>query len=184
MRDEALTAAIEEHRDYLDQLSFLVRELDPEAYRLVDGPHGRYCIGKHLRHILDHCWAVLHASGSRIDYEQRDRNSLVESSPHAALESLAALREGFDAWVADRSGGETVSVQWQDTSGEVITARSSLIREVLFLSSHAVHHMAVIAMIVRQRGLELPPEFGLATSTRRYWAAQTDDEARKQATPA
>jgi hypothetical protein len=54
---------------------------------------------------------------------------------------------------------------------------SSISRELQVLSSHTVHHFALIAMTLRMRGVELDSDFGMAPSTLRYLAAKTAEAA-------
>jgi hypothetical protein len=42
---------------------------------------------------------------------------------------------------------------------------SSVGRELLFLSSHTVHHWALVAALLRHQGIEPGVEFGVAPST-------------------
>ena len=49
---------------------------------------------------------------------------------------------------------------------------SSISRELQVLSSHTIHHFAMIAMTLRFHGIEIDPEFGMAPSTLRYLAAK------------
>jgi len=51
--------------------------------------------------------------------------------------------------------------------------RSSISRELQALSSHTIHHFALIAVTLRLHGFEVDPEFGMSPSTLQYWAAQT-----------
>ena len=44
---------------------------------------------------------------------------------------------------------------------------SSLARELQMLSSHTIHHFALIAMTLRAHGVELDADFGVAPSTLR-----------------
>jgi len=45
------------------------------------------------------------------------------------------------------------------------------------LSSHTVHHFALIAMTLRLHGVEMEPGFGMAPSTLRYLAAKSAEAA-------
>ena len=54
---------------------------------------------------------------------------------------------------------------------------SSISRELQVLSSHTVHHFALIAMTLRMHGVELDSDFGMAPSTLRYLSAKTAEAA-------
>ena len=46
-----------------------------------------------------------------------------------------------------------------------VWSRSSLLRELQFALSHTVHHYAIIARQLRERGAEPGADFGVAPST-------------------
>ena len=69
---------------------------------------------------------------------------------------------GLDARTLDSE----VYVETQlDVSGATVTVRSSVSREVAFLVSHTIHHNAIVGQMMRARGLEVAPRFGLAPAT-------------------
>jgi hypothetical protein len=47
---------------------------------------------------------------------------------------------------------------------------SSVRRELQALSSHTIHHFALMAVTLRAHGLEVDPAFGMSPSTLRYQA--------------
>jgi hypothetical protein len=54
---------------------------------------------------------------------------------------------------------------------------STISRELQALSSHTIHHFALIAVILRLHGIFLDPEFGVSPSTLRYQAAKFAEAA-------
>jgi hypothetical protein len=54
---------------------------------------------------------------------------------------------------------------------------SSISRELQVLSSHTIHHFALIAMTLRMHGVELDAEFGMAPSTLRYLSSTKNASA-------
>jgi hypothetical protein len=47
---------------------------------------------------------------------------------------------------------------------------SSVSRELQALSSHTIHHFALIAITLRVHGFDVDPEFGMSPSTLRFHA--------------
>jgi len=47
--------------------------------------------------------------------------------------------------------------------------KSSVLRELEFLQSHTVHHYSLVAMLLRSYDIEPDEEFGVASSTLKYW---------------
>jgi hypothetical protein len=45
---------------------------------------------------------------------------------------------------------------------------SSVARELQALSTHTVHHFALIAVALRAHGVEVPPDFGYSPATLRF----------------
>ena len=64
-----------------------------------------------------------------------------------------------------------------DASDGDVTA-SSIGRELGFLLSHTIHHCALIAVMMRLRGLATPPGFGVAPATMRHRDAHPVAPAR------
>ena len=54
---------------------------------------------------------------------------------------------------------------------------SSVGRELQVLSSHTIHHFALMAMTLRVLGVPVDPDFGMAPSTLRYLDTQAGAEA-------
>jgi hypothetical protein len=54
---------------------------------------------------------------------------------------------------------------------------SSLSRELQVLSSHTIHHFALIAVTLRAHGVQMDADFGMAPSTLRHLAAKTAEAA-------
>ncbi len=55
-----------------------------------------------------------------------------------------------------------------DDDGEVPMVGSTLGREISYAVMHAVHHYALIGIMCRLQGVEVPKGFGVAPSTQRY----------------
>lgn len=173
---------IEENRLALAQLRSLVDDLAPEAYRRVFGVHGRHTLGKHVRHIIDHYEALidgLEAGAETLDYEQRRRDPTLEAWPDEAARRLAALEAWLSSLQGQASPKRLTLRHCQDAGapdpgrgadGEMrLALPSSLARELAFLASHTVHHMAIIGLLAEQIGIALPASFGVHPSTLRHW---------------
>lgn len=129
-------------------------------------------IGAHLRHGLDHmmCFVRGMESGA-VQYNERDRDATMEQNPDAFREVLRATSVTIEAIPAERLG-EAISVtDVAAPASPPVTASSTVERELMFLSSHMIHHLAVIEHMCRQLGVELPTDFSLAYSTATYRAA-------------
>lgn len=149
----------------------LLEEIDDRMY--VEPPPGfaPHRVGAHLRHVLEFYECFLTGlECSHIDYDSRKRDESVEASRTAAvlrikdvirrLEENRSLRGDSIIWVRMEDSPET--------GGGDPFLTSSMGRELQVLSSHTIHHFALIAMTLRAWGIVVDHEFGMAPSTLRY----------------
>jgi hypothetical protein len=134
----------------------------------------------HLRHILEFYECFLAGlAGGRIDYDARRRDLSVETSRQTAQERIRSLIHRLETEPALRIDS-LVSVCVEDSAGSRLPEHflvSSAGRELQVLSSHTIHHFALMAMTLRAVGVPVDPDFGMAPSTLRYLASQAIAEA-------
>jgi hypothetical protein len=127
-------------------------------------------ISGHYRHCLDHFTSVLRAlDAEEVDYDDRDRDSRIESSPDFALVITRQLRVGFERWspaVLDTPVKARCEISY--THGEAPVTSSCLGRELVYCIAHAIHHYALIWVMARLMNVSLPEHFGVAPSTVAY----------------
>ncbi|MDX5376002.1 MAG: hypothetical protein LPK08_00570 [Halomonas sp.] len=164
-----LDSLIEENRLALYQLQAFLERLTPALYRYTFGPTGRQSLGKHVRHILDHYDALLvGAEAGSIDYENRRRDERLETEPELAVARVAEICAALPGLEAHRSATLQLRYPVEGASGS-LALTSSLPRELAFLTSHTVHHMALLGMMAESHGVDLPVHFGVHPSTLRFW---------------
>lgn len=124
-------------------------------------------VGAHVRHCLDHVHAVLErVTDDRLTYDHRQRATRSEQDRGYAIEQLHhAVRALSD------SGGQlehhlTLDVQ-VDRDGTTVSVGSSFGRELAFVLQHTIHHQALIALLLADRGAPVPHTFGYAPTTPR-----------------
>jgi uncharacterized damage-inducible protein DinB len=158
----------------LNQGIELIKNLDDDQFtRCTDSGNGS--IGAHFRHVIDFVDRFLNGvETGRIDYNLRDRDLMIEKNRNSAVVALANLTrklENLDEKEIDQSlllhleRGNFVSedAAWCETS---------LLRELEFVQSHALHHFALIAAKLDVRGIPVPDHFGVAPSTLDFWKSQ------------
>lgn len=151
---------------HLDDLATLVHDMTDVDYasRPPSGLSGS--VGAHVRHCVDHVHVILdRSSGDVLCFDHRRRGTRIEYSRAAAIAALAhcarRLRdEGRD--LADRPLTLAADI---DHSGRSVRVATSFGRELLYALQHAIHHNAVIAMLLAMRGARVPQRFGYAPST-------------------
>lgn len=153
--------------DVLRRLRELVARLDEAQYGHVEGRLSQATIGQHVRHVLDHYRLFLAGlDAGDVDYDARERCTEVETSPAAAIALVDELVAGLAALPPDVLG-RVLRVRQQGSyeAGRFDGCESRADRELLFLQSHTVHHQALIAVLARAQGVEVPATFGMAPST-------------------
>lgn len=168
---------IDENLQALSQLAHFVAELPSEHYRQAFGAHGRHTLGKHVRHIIDHYDALLDedvlSGDARLDYEHRQRDSALEQSPSLASEHITSIMKRLGVLQA-ASLRKSIRLAYPAMES-TLELDSSPGRELAFLTSHTIHHMAVIGLLAESVGIVLPETFGVHPSTLRHWAGEAED---------
>lgn len=161
----ALTA---QNIEFLRQGRRLIETLSDEVYREGVPPLGKSGVGGHFRHSLDfYSCFVAGLPGGRVDYDLRDRDSTLETDRSEALRTIDSVIETLES-LADHSPDHPLEVSVDcpaEDPREPFWSRSSLLRELQMLSGHTVHHFALIAVLLRARGIEPEAGFGIAPST-------------------
>lgn len=171
-----MTRATEECIELLQQGLSLVEALADEDYSSPNAnsntsaqEQGAWSSpGAHTRHLLDFVSCLLVGiDARRIDYTARKRRPEVEISRIIGRREIIRSIEGLERiqHLEPEYSLEVRPEPQQDWT------RSTLARELQFVSGHAVHHHALIRMTLAHRGIEAPRDYGFAPSTLAYRAA-------------
>jgi len=156
----------------LRQGEALLMEISDEAYTRKVEIAFNASIGGHYRHCLDHFRSLLDAAiTGDLNYDHRERGTLVENDRFAALNATRELREGYeklDSIFIPRLLMVTCKTSYS-TSGSQVSP-STIGREIMYSVAHAVHHYALIGVMGGIMGLPMPAGFGVAPSTLRHQA--------------
>lgn len=162
-------AVIEGNLEALKQALAVLAGLTQVQYCHVASPYVESTIGQHFRHLADMFWAVLASDDSGvIDYDIRRRGADIENSKAAAVDEIQRILEWMQQLQTSNRRLNTavvVKTEVKLTSTESVEITSTLERELIFASSHAVHHFALIAMIAKLQGADVPKSAGLAPAT-------------------
>jgi len=165
---------------WLRQADALLKAISDSEYVAAPQKLAPQTVGGHLRHVLEYYECFLNGlSSSHIDYDARKRDPAVQSSRSAALQRIESLISRLESEPALR-GDSVIWVRVEDSEALSVPEPflvSSVGRELQGLSSHTIHHLALIAMVLRALGVPVGQDFGMASSTLRYLATQSAAEA-------
>lgn len=153
----------------LHQLIGLIKQLNKEEYTtplplLMDNS-----ISKHLRHIVEFYDCLFKGlSSDTINYDLRERNPDIENDPDFAIRFIENCITQLSKMKPSNDTIELVTLLSPD--GHEACTKTSIDRELAYNVEHAIHHMAIIKIAVKQcfSHVKLPREFGVAYSTIKY----------------
>jgi len=163
-------ALIQSAVEILTQGENLLAELENDNYTTRLPAAFNASIGGHYRHCLDHFRSLLDAAhGGDLNYDHRERGTLIENDRFAALNATRQLRSAFQALPSDRPFRQlnvTCRTSYSDSGSQV--SGSTIGREIMYSVAHAVHHYALIGIMGGLMGLKMPAGFGVAPSTLKH----------------
>jgi hypothetical protein len=153
----------------LDQLASLVHEIEANDFAKPSDALSKSTVGQHLRHTLEFfiCFEQGFQKGI-INYDKRAHDTLIESDKSAALDAIANITD----FVQNLNVNKLLKLEvgYDLSKEEFVTIDTNATRELVYNIEHAVHHMAIMKIGVREVApyIKLPFDFGVAASTVRY----------------
>jgi hypothetical protein len=130
---------------------------------------GRTPIGAHLRHAVEHFICFIRGLEHGVaDYDARDRDESIERDPERFREAIANVCRSMAAFTPEQLRQRIAIRQTAALDSEPSLLESTVERELVFLSSHTIHHLAVVVNLCREQGVDLPEDLALAFSTAAY----------------
>lgn len=123
-------------------------------------------VGPHLRHCVDHFSLLLGGwrTGS-VNYDERPRDPRLEQDPVALGRALGEIAGSLAALSSGDLSRPLIVAQSATPGRPPVSSPSRLDRELVFLSGHAIHHIAIMVLIARAAGVAIPAQLGVAFST-------------------
>ena len=153
----------------LRELAGVVEGLSDEQY--ITKPVGVIpgSVGGHVRHCLDHVWALLSAPDSgHLDYGHRERGTDIERSRPAALAAMAGWADRLAALPEEATERPLRVRPLMTADGGPLDVPSGVGRELGYVLSHTIHHNAILGAMVKTLGGRPPDRFGYAPATIRH----------------
>lgn len=153
----------------LNQLVDLVHQLDPCDFSKPSEALSKSTVGQHLRHTLEFfiCFEEGFDKGV-INYDKRGHDKLIETDKFIALAALQRITGFVES--LNENKRLLLEVGYDLHSDECVTIETNATRELVYNIEHAVHHMAIMKIGIREVApyVKIPSDFGVAASTVRY----------------
>ncbi len=163
MKDELREVNILKLQEIQKVIDLLPQALYTEPQALFEGS----TVGQHFRHIIEFYGCLLSGveSGS-LCYDDRERDLRLESDQEFAKETCANLIP----LVRSVEFSTTLELRacCDPSASEQLHFSTSVERELAYTLDHAIHHLAMIKIILRQEGIKIDPSIGVAPSTIRH----------------
>jgi len=151
----------------VNQAIELLATLSNDEYQKQLPPYFSSSIGVHIRHIIDHFIALITGIDDKhVNYNVRHRYNDIEKFPDLAIEKLKYIITCLDG-IEENSLDESISVvsEVDVTRTHSTECKSTLERELVFVSRHAIHTYAFIRIMCKMQNKTIPEFFGYAPAT-------------------
>jgi uncharacterized damage-inducible protein DinB len=155
----------EQTNEILNQISELVSELSDEQYNVMLPILSNSSIGKHVRHIVEFYQCLTNGlSEGYVNYDKRERNLLLENNRGYTKNAIKIISNCI-AIIQDNS--LLLNTSHDNT---VSTMNTSIFRELTYNMEHAIHHLAIIKIGIKNsfEEVNLSENMGVANSTILY----------------
>ncbi len=153
----------------LSQLRDVVQQLDPIQYTAPSVALSNSTIGQHLRHTLEFfvCLEDGYRSGI-VNYDKRAHDKTIQENKAKALDTLDRIQAFIQMINLDHSLLLEVNYDLEIEDND--TLPTTVKRELVYNIEHAVHHMALMKIGLREiaPNVRLAEDFGIAASTIRH----------------
>ncbi|WP_436514393.1 DinB family protein [Ekhidna sp. To15] len=156
-------------KDLLSQLSQVIDSCKEEDFARPLTELSNSTFGQHIRHTLEFFICLFDAENSRVvNYDQRKHDTLIETDKKLALSVIQSIHDFLDKNQDDFT--LTFEANYAISNDVNDQMKSSFYRELAYNIEHAIHHMALLKVAVNHSltYIELPENFGVASSTIRY----------------
>lgn len=155
------------NKQILSQLEMVLQQMDLAAYaKPLDILSGN-TVGMHVRHVLELYLEFFEGVKSlKVNYDGRKRDLPLQENLLVAYKVLVRVKDSLDTLENDSD----LLVQACFNEQDNLRLPSSISRELAYNLEHAIHHMAIIQICLKQYFSEivLPANFGKAYSTIQY----------------
>ncbi len=131
-------------------------------------------LGQHVRHTLEFFICLIDGYNSGlVNYDKRKHDKALESDKSLALSVIQKVMLFLDKNPVDK---EFILEACYGTDSDISqSVKSTYYRELAYNIEHAIHHMAIIKIGIKDicQDVQIPDGFGVAVSTIKYNKSQT-----------
>ena len=153
-----------------EQMETVINQCHQDSFTQPIDLLSKATIGQHFRHIIEFYQELLNGIPSGIvNYENRKRQILIESSPQYALTEIQGVINQIKA--LDFTSSLFLHARFSPNPNEESTVMlTSVSRELMYAFDHCIHHLAIINIGLQMEFpyIEIPENLGVAPSTIRY----------------
>ncbi len=156
----------------LGQLSDAMRQLAPEDFSRASRALSNATVGQHLRHTLEFFICLERGlSSGVVNYDNREHDERMEMDKDLAIEVIVRISNFIRTLKENHP--LVLEVGYDVDTDETQSMETNVFRELTYNIEHAVHHMAMIKIGLRDVApyVVIPPDFGVAVSTMRHKAS-------------
>jgi hypothetical protein len=148
------------------QISNALALITAEQYSYKNSLLGNASVGQHIRHVVELFQQMISGyTAGEINYENRQRNFLIETDKIFAVEQLNIIANEIDL----PNKNLLLTADYTITNDDTLTIITNYHREVIYNVEHCIHHMALIRIAFQSAfGIMLPEDFAVAPSTLKY----------------
>lgn len=153
----------------LNQLGEVLIQLTDVQYQQQLPVLNKATIGQHVRHTLEFFICLIDArNDSKLNYDNRNHDAFIEEETKLAQTVIHSIQEFLQKDAGDRP--LVLEANYDIDREENVEIPSTFCRELAYNIEHAIHHMALIKIGVKNvfPEVKLPDHFGVASSTVRY----------------
>jgi hypothetical protein len=153
----------------LRQLTDVIHQISPADLTRPSKTLGGSTVGQHIRHTLEFfsCFNEGYECGL-INYDRRNRNRQIECDKTTAL----AVAEKMMTFAKELRTKKDLRIEigYDPGTDECVTVDTNSDRELIYNIEHAVHHMAIMKIGLKEVApyVKLEDTFGVAASTIRH----------------
>ena len=157
-----LEILIADHNHLISEIIALLYKINNNVYNKNSSFLINHSIGKHFRHIHD--FYIQFCNGLKnknIYYDDRKRNAKLESNCRVMIKAFEEIQNKIH--IKENSD---LIIHYQTQNDLKHKIKSNIIRELVFIYSHSIHHLAMIRTVLEnEHGFVFGDNMGFSLST-------------------